>query len=365
MSQNNIFGQILQAIAPQENIRDYQHAARTFVDGLYRLSPKYQSLFHVYMDINTDISGIQQVAQIETGMMAKHVNLPKFTVATKTYNAYNRKTVQQEKVSYDPVNITFHDDSSDVVRSFWKDYFTYYYRDSDYGSPGGNMDRYKDNSKYKTRQQQNWGYTPRTSNSANLPYLNSIRIYSLHQKRFSSYTLIRPVISTFQHGTHTTGEYAPMEHTMTVNYEAVLYDTGPVSDGTVLGFDGIHYDHTPSPLRNLGALVGGVESIFNNIENGDLGSAVQNSFNVYNVATGSNSQLLQTPNLNILGIGQTILQGQNPLSTVFAPTSATVNQGLSGSLTAQPGLGSVTNALNINGQNNNLPSSNQGIAGLF
>jgi hypothetical protein len=50
---------------------------------------------------------------------------------------------------------------------------------------------------------------------------------------------------------------------------------------------------------------------------------------------------------------------------VFAPTSATVNQGLSGSLTAQPGLGSVANALNINGQNNNLPSSNQGIAGLF
>jgi hypothetical protein len=359
MSQNNIFGQILQGIAPQQNVRDWQHAARTFVDSLYRLSPKYQSLFHVYMDINTDISGIQPMAQRETGMMAKQVNLPKFTVATKTYNAYNRKTVQQEKVSYEPVNITFHDDSDNVVRSFWKDYFTYYYRDSDYGSAGGGLDNYKDNSKYKTRQQQNWGYSPRTSNSANLPYLNSIRIYSLSKKRFSSYTLVRPVISSFQHGTHTTGEYTPMEHTMTVNYEAVLYDTGPVSNGTVLGID-THYDHTPSPLRNLGSLIGGAESIFKNIENGDLGSAVQNAFNVYNVATGSDKQLVQTPSLNILGIGQAILQGQNPLSTVFAPTSATVNQGLSGSIYAQPGLGSIINAVNINGQNNNLPSSAQG-----
>jgi len=359
MSQNNIFGQLLQAIAPQENIRDYQHAARTFVDGLYRLSPKLNNLFHVFIDVNTDLSSLQQLGQIETGLMAKSINLPKFTVTTKTYNAYNRKTVQQEKVNYEPVNITFHDDSADIVRGFWRDYFTYYYRDSDYAT----VDNYKDNSKYKQRQQQNWGYTPKTANAANLPYLSSIRIYSLHQKRFSSYTLVRPVISSFQHGQHTAGEYQPLDHQMTVNYEAVLYDSGPVSNGTVLGFDQVHYDNTPSPLRNLGALIGGAESIFNDVENGDLGSAVQNSFNVFNIATGSNAQLLQTPNLNILGIGQAILAGQNPLSTVYAPTSATVTQGLSGSLTAQPGLGSITNALNINGQNNQTSSSNQGVAG--
>jgi hypothetical protein len=310
----------------------------------------------VFFDVNTDLSRIQQIAQIETGLMAKTIQLPKFTIQNKTYNAYNRKTVQQERVNYDPVNITFHDDSADVVRSFWKDYFTYYYRDSDYGT----VDAYKDNSKYKQRQQQNWGYSPKTANTANLPYLSSIRIYSLHQKRFSSYTLVRPMITSFQHGEHTAGEYAPMEHNMTVNYEAVLYDTGPVSNGTVLGFDEIHYDNTPSPLRNLGALVGGVENVLQNIENGDFGSAVQNGFNIFNVATGSNKQLLQTPNLDLLGIGSAILKGQNPLSTVYAPTSSTVSEGLSGSIYAQPGIGSITKALNINGQNNNLPSSNQG-----
>ena len=55
MSQNNIFGDILQSIAPNRNIRDYQHAARTFIDGLYRLSPKLNNLFHVFIDVNQNI----------------------------------------------------------------------------------------------------------------------------------------------------------------------------------------------------------------------------------------------------------------------------------------------------------------------
>ena len=104
MSQNNIWGDILQSIAPNQNIRDYQHAARTFVDGLYRLSPKLNNLFHVFIDVNQSIANIDSLSQIETGLMAKTVQLPKFTVQTKTHNAYNRKTVQQEKITYDPVS---------------------------------------------------------------------------------------------------------------------------------------------------------------------------------------------------------------------------------------------------------------------
>jgi hypothetical protein len=182
----------------------------------------------VFIDVNQQIANIDQTSQIETGMMAKQVQLPKFTVATKTHNAYNRKTIQQEKVTYDPVTITFHDDSADVVRKFWYNYYSYYYRDSDY-----QIENFKDDSKYKQRQQQNWGYSPKTDLAGNIPFITNIRIYSLHQKRFSSYTLIRPMISIFQHGQHSVGEYEPLEHTMTVNYESVLYETGPVSNGTV------------------------------------------------------------------------------------------------------------------------------------
>jgi hypothetical protein len=52
MARNNIWGDILQSIAPNRNVRDYQHAARTFIDGLYRLSPKLNNLFHVFIDVN-------------------------------------------------------------------------------------------------------------------------------------------------------------------------------------------------------------------------------------------------------------------------------------------------------------------------
>jgi hypothetical protein len=137
------------------------------------------------------------------------------------------------------------------------------------------------------------------------------------------------MISIFQHGQHTAGEYAPLEHTMTVNYESVLYDTGPVSNGTVLGFSEVHYDHTSSPLRNLGALIGAGGSILQSIENGDLGSTVQNVLNATNILTGTNTQIKQAPSVDLSQIGENILRGRNPLSSIFVPTSSTVQNGIS------------------------------------
>lgn len=323
MAQNNIWGSVLQSIAPNQNIRDYQHGARTFIDGLYRLSPKLSNLYHVFIDLNETVQ-TDQNSQIEIGLMAKQVQLPKFNIQNRTHNAYNRKMVQQERVTYDPVVITFHDDSADKVLDFWGSYFKYYYRDSDYLST---EETYRYDSKYKQRQQQAWGYSP-VKDDGNQNYIKAIRIYSLHQKRFTSYNLIRPTITFFAHGQHTAGDYTPMEHSMQVNYEAVLYDSGPVDQGTVQGFDVIHYDNTPSPLRNAGAAIGGVQGVIRGIENGDLGAIVHGGINVYNILTGSDVQLKQAPSLDLSSIGNDILRGQNPFGTVFAPTSATVQQGI-------------------------------------
>ncbi len=323
MSQNNIWGSVLQSIAPDQNIRDYQHAARTFVDSLYRLSPKLSNLFHVFIELNETVQ-TDQNTQIEIGLMAKQVQLPKFTVQNRVHNAYNRKMVQQERVTYDPVTISFHDDSADVVRDFWQRYFEYYYRDSDYIS---NESVYNYDSKYQQRQQQAWGYSP-VKNDGNQNYIKAIRIYSLHQKRFSAYSLIRPTITSFSHGQHVAGDYVPLEHSMQVQYEAMVYDSGPVNNGVVQGFDVIHYDNTPSPLRNAGAAIGGVRGIIEGIENGDLGSIVHEGINVYNILTGSDVQLKQAPSIDLSSIGNQVLRGQNPFSTVFAPTSSTVQQGI-------------------------------------
>ena len=78
------FNQFLKQIATGDEIRDWQHASRVFVNSLYRLSPKVGSVYHVFMDLNPTVAQVDQNSQIEIGLMAKNVALPRFSVSTKT-----------------------------------------------------------------------------------------------------------------------------------------------------------------------------------------------------------------------------------------------------------------------------------------
>lgn len=101
-----------------DEIRDWQHATKLFVDSLYRLGPKSTALFHVFIELNPTLASMSQTNQVELGMLAKTFTLPKFNVQNKVLNAYNRKNIIQERVNYEPTTITFHDDSANVVRNF-------------------------------------------------------------------------------------------------------------------------------------------------------------------------------------------------------------------------------------------------------
>jgi len=228
-------------------LRDYQHASKLFrggqlPDGQQGLMPKNGFLFHVVFDLAPNIT--RAVSLVELGMLVKAITLPKFTVEMKQQNAYNRVNYTQTKIKYDPVSISFHDDSANVVRDFWFSYFNYYYRDSDYSES-----LYQIKHKYNERSAVDWGYSPK--NSTNSEFLNSIRIFSLHQKNFSEYVLVNPIIKSFKHGDHKYDESNTlMSHDMVVEYETVLYYSGTISEDTVKGFGTIRYDKTPSP--NLG-----------------------------------------------------------------------------------------------------------------
>lgn len=332
MAASGFLGQIFDQLSNGDNLKDYQHASRTFVDSLYRLSPKFSSLFHVFVEFDNTIVQHDQIANIELGLMAKSIVLPKFSVQTKTYNAYNRKNIAQERINYDPIQITFHDDSADVVRDFWYGYYAYYYRDSD-----NTEDTYHQDHKYKTRNpttSQAWGYTP--AGDGRGQYIKSIRIYSLHQKSFSSYILLNPMITSFQHGQHTAGNYELMEHQMTVAYEGVLYQNGPVSNGTVQGFNQIHYDNTASPLTPVGAGTtsifgqGGLtdtgESLVKNLQDGNFGAAALTALHGYNNFKNVNFKKVAAAELSTLGMN--ILKGQNTQSKIFVPTASSIQEGL-------------------------------------
>ena len=172
--------------AKETVLRNYRHATRIFTDDNFRLSPKYGWLFYVEFDFNPLITSISNQAAQELGMIVKNVTLPKFSIDTKIHNAYNRKNIVQNKINYDPVNITFHDDQSDNVRQFWYDYYSYFYRDPDYADA-----TYSAPHKYQSRPSFDWGYTPRPavgySQSTGVQpyqYIQAIRIYSLYQQLY-------------------------------------------------------------------------------------------------------------------------------------------------------------------------------------
>jgi hypothetical protein len=235
----------------------YDHATKLFLADNFRLAPKQSFLY--YVSINVDISALQNllgqlgqegtssqtlIEQYETGLLAKRVELPRFTVNTSTLNAYNRKNIVQKNLRYDPLSITFHDDAADTVLKFWNDFYTYYYRDSDY-----NQNLYTVPHKYEARLNDGWGFSPRNANLK--PFLRNIQIFSLHNKRFTEYLLVNPIISSWRQSEHNSSESnALMEATMTVEYETVKYRTGFVNPVDVNGFAVLHYDNTPSPISN-------------------------------------------------------------------------------------------------------------------
>ena len=290
---------ILHGVGTGPNLRDFQHANKIFVGDSYALAPKYSYLFHVSFDIESQVTRLPNIEALQLGMLVKSVQLPKYSFETKTFNAYNRPNIVQNKIKYEPITITFHDDNSDVVRDFWYDYMSHFYRDSDYS-----QQFYEGQTKYAPQQPEHWGYQPAKYAGTTERILKNIKIYSLHQKRFTEYILVNPTITSFQHGQHQQGQNEFLENSMSIAYETVLYNYGTIlpngvgKDREPSGFAALAYDKTPSPLTPQG---GGTASI---LGPGGLLSA----------ATGITSSLSQGANpLSVLQAGVTGLRSFNQL----------------------------------------------------
>ena len=104
-------------------LKDYKHASKTFLGDGYANVPQFKFLFHVYFTLNTgQIPGLAEAMgdardNATIGLMVKTAQLPSYSIDTKEYNQYNRKRYVQTGMKYRPVDIEFHDDGSDLVRS--------------------------------------------------------------------------------------------------------------------------------------------------------------------------------------------------------------------------------------------------------
>ena len=219
-------------------MRDYQHANRLYVDSSYARSPKVGFLYFVQLNINPSLYKGSNLDRQDVGLLAKKVDLPKFNIETETLNQYNRKTIVQKALKYNPVSIELHDDNSDITHNLWTNYYKNYYYDGQQGSAA-----FKD-TKYNFAD-----YTyGRYDNGSLTDFFDSIDLYVLHQSKFTQYTLVNPKIKDWQHDSVGQEGTKILQNKMTVEYESVLYKQGEIVEGSKpLNWAVRYYDKTPSP----------------------------------------------------------------------------------------------------------------------
>jgi len=261
---SQFLGQVKDGAVGTDYVKDYKHASKLFRSDSFAYSPNLKFLFHVYFTLNVPGTNTDKGM---VGALVKSIQLPSFNVDTQKNDQYNRKRLVHGKIEYLPVNVTLHDDSSDTVRSMWYNYYSYYFDDASYTYEGADSNaivnskgEYNSRNLYSYRANKDWGLNVKSPVGVVKPaFFKDIKIYGFSRGNYVLYTLINPVITQFQHDTY---DYAAtgdtMEHKMTLEYEAVKYAKGRISDldseSSVPGFgDPTRYDASRSPLSKPGS----------------------------------------------------------------------------------------------------------------
>jgi hypothetical protein len=293
-------------------------------------------------------------------MLVKSVDLPKFDITTETKHAYNRKRVLQKRIDYSPCNITFHDDNFGLTTAMWESYYRYYYKDGNYasvdqaGSPQTSNSAYNRANIYGTSNQQ---YRYGFDNDSFAPFFNSIIVYQMSRKRYTAFTLVNPIIQSWQHDTMDQATSEVVQSTMSINFETVWYSRGPVTEGAApKGFATEHYDKTPSPLT-LGG--GGTSSLFG------AGGVASGAADVFGDITSG--QAFSSPGA-LLG---TVLKGANTVANAKSLSSEGLRQegfgiikGALGDISGAPVGGVANSFFPKNGGNGGANSLTAAIAGV-
>lgn len=284
------------------DLRDYQHASRLYVSNFYELAPKAGWIYYVVLNVNPALLTTDAISDTNfrknfqswitkykgtVGLLAKQVDLPKFTMQTEILNQYNRKVVVQKQLTYSPVSITFHDDMANATTDMWKHYYQYNIVDS---VSKTNVDSKYQDTKYKDYVDPNNSFYGLSNGQlTRIPFFTSIDVYQLHKQRFTSFKLVNPVIKEWAHDQldQTQGGRL-LTSKMTVEFETVVYNTDATNRVTRQnpGFTTNHYDTTPSPLRIGGK---GNNSIFG--AGGIINGAGEVFGDLANIASGNGSPL--------------------------------------------------------------------------
>ena len=350
-------------------MKDYQHASRLYVDDNFKLMPKQKFLFHVVF--NTDetlfVDGFNANERYELNMLVKACDLPKYDMSVEEKTQYNKKMYTATRIAYEPVNITFHDDHADTVNAFWKKYYEYNIADSIGMNNDLTISNTKDDYYLFGDERKTTKFGLDTPKVRQKPYLKGIEIFVLHKKRFTSMTLVNPIIGSFSHDNLDQADgQGVMNNTMQILYETVIYKSGIINKNNVPGFATVHYDNSPSPLTVLGGgtnsifgpggVVDGVGSVIRNVQSGNILGAILSASNTYNNAKkirkrDVKEELKGIAKDGVLNIGKQAGSISNPVAQF------TVGAAVLGAATLASAVGTVDNK----NQSNNKVINNSSI----
>lgn len=239
-------------------LRDYNHASRLYINNNLKFSPKQKFLYHTFFSLDPSVGlivrSLTEKYGTEIGMLVKSSDLPKYQANIDVKNKYNRKKNIQTNIVYDPVTITFHDDSHGVTTALLEAYYRFYYADAWHGNNPGAYSKLDGDNTYKgtARHQYRYGL----DNNISVPFFRNIQLTQLSRSQYTTYTLVNPIITAWQHDSvDSEATNAFMTNTITIAYEAVHYTRGSVevgADGNPTGYGLVHYDTRPSPLYSEG-----------------------------------------------------------------------------------------------------------------
>jgi hypothetical protein len=329
---------------------NWQHATRLFIDDTMRLAPRTKFLFYVRFELDKTAIKAPQFTNRhadEIGFLVKATDLPKYNIESVTKNQYNRKKIIYKNYTYDPINLTFYDDSAGIINAMWALYMGYYIADRNLPDQAFSKTNYRqtetglDNFRY--------GF----DNNRSADFIKSISVYTMSRRRFNGYTYINPKITSWSHGNvdYSAGSEA-LENTMTFQYEAVRYTSGQVAIGSPKGFATLHYDTTPSPLSvagggvatltGPGGVLDGLEAVFGAVGDGSafgsiggfLGTAIAAANTVKNIK-GLSKEGLKQEAINILSSPATVRGAINTVGGIVG-AAFPKNSNNTDTTTAQP-----------------------------
>jgi len=295
-------------------LRDFQHAARLYIDNAYALAPKNKFLYFVNFNLS---NSARQLApelankyQAEINMLCKTVDLPQYNAELQVKNQYNRKKITQTKITYTPVKISMHDDNLGVTTLLLESYYKFYFRD---GLHAGDPTAFRKDNVYKGDDGKTYGL----ESPIKEPFFENIKLFQLSRQQFTEFTLVNPVIERWGHDTMDQSDGTGIvENNLEINYESVFYSRGTIDVDNPATFATRRYDVVDSPLGGNEYSGFSVSEAWNVI-----GAPVDNTPTAFNPNLTTSPSGAFTPTINTLVTTATAAGGPQ-LSTVQNITQA-------------------------------------------